>query len=334
MLYKIALTGGPCSGKSSILAMLEKELKERGFTVFTSTETAREVVANGINIKAYDYEYTLKFQDAIMKWQKLKEELVEQFAKIESKNNPTIILYDRTILDNRAYLISQYDYEKLLSTNELQEYEVSTKYDMILYLISLASIDDMEYITDEIRWESKEYSKTLDKKTLDAYMLNENINVFLPTDDIEIKKEKVLNRILDYIDNKTIRTFDNEYEEELNNEALEKIIKKLNNDNSKTIYVTNYHINNKKSNYKLIKQEYKQQTVYYLQDLDLKQITIEEFEKQLNNNIIGIEEYREIRFIENNELNIIRIYKNSIKLIKHPLIKEDKALKLVRAKNV
>ena len=334
MLYKIALTGGPCSGKSSILAMLEKELKERGFTVFTSTETAREVVSNGINIRAYDYEYTLKFQDAIMKWQKLKEELVEQFAKIESKNNPTIILYDRTILDNRAYLGSQYDYEKLLSNNELQEYEVSTKYDMILYLISLASIDDMEYITDEIRWESKEYSRILDKKTLDAYMLNENINVFLPTDDVETKKEKVLNRILDFIDNKTIRTVDNEYEEELNNEALEKIIKKLNNDNSKIIYVTNYHINSKNSSYKLIKQEYKQQTVYYLQDLDLKKITPEEFERQLNNNIISIEEYREIRFIENDELNIIRIYKNSIKLIKHPLIKEDKPLKLVRAKNV
>jgi len=46
-LYKIVLTGGPCSGKTTGLARVSSFLRERGFRVFTVPEAATILFLNG-----------------------------------------------------------------------------------------------------------------------------------------------------------------------------------------------------------------------------------------------------------------------------------------------
>ena len=78
-LKKIVFTGGPCAGKSTTIEEVKKHFEEEGYKVFVVSETAREFIANGVLPNA-NYNYTLKFQDAIMKIQKHKEEIIESFA--------------------------------------------------------------------------------------------------------------------------------------------------------------------------------------------------------------------------------------------------------------
>jgi putative protein kinase ArgK-like GTPase of G3E family len=46
-IFKIALTGGPCAGKSSALSYMSMRLMQHGFKVFTVPEAATIVFSNG-----------------------------------------------------------------------------------------------------------------------------------------------------------------------------------------------------------------------------------------------------------------------------------------------
>ena len=46
-IYKIALTGGPCAGKSSAIAFLKQELERAGAEVLYLEETATALMNSG-----------------------------------------------------------------------------------------------------------------------------------------------------------------------------------------------------------------------------------------------------------------------------------------------
>ena len=47
------LTGGPCSGKTTALSRLERDLTNKGFKVFMVDEAATRVITSGINAKEF-----------------------------------------------------------------------------------------------------------------------------------------------------------------------------------------------------------------------------------------------------------------------------------------
>lgn len=49
-VYKIVLTGGPCGGKTTLLARLSPYLRERGFEVMTCPEAFTLLVMNGMQV--------------------------------------------------------------------------------------------------------------------------------------------------------------------------------------------------------------------------------------------------------------------------------------------
>ena len=66
------------------------------------------------------------------------------------------------MLDNRAYL-PLYDFEKLLDKYNYKELDILSKYDLVIDLISTATLKQDAYINDEARSESPEVSALLDK---------------------------------------------------------------------------------------------------------------------------------------------------------------------------
>jgi predicted ATPase len=79
---KIVLTGGPCCGKSTLLA----ELKKRGYTVVE--ETAREVLSERKN-------FSLK---------EIQEEIMRRQIEKEEKISEGIVFLDRGVVDVMAYM--------------------------------------------------------------------------------------------------------------------------------------------------------------------------------------------------------------------------------------
>jgi len=112
-IIKIVLTGGPCAGKSTVFDTLNDYLTEKGYYVITVSETATELIRSKILPNPSDKEHTLMFQDILLHQQYTKELISEVYAKKISKNQKVVILYDRAILDNRAYLDSKEDFDSI-----------------------------------------------------------------------------------------------------------------------------------------------------------------------------------------------------------------------------
>lgn len=90
-MKKIVLTGGPCSGKSTIL----EELSKRGFSVLR--ETAKEIVSKRKDIPISKEESEIR-QDMIFKEQLKKEEDAE-------KGFIDVLFLDRSLIDGLGYSV-------------------------------------------------------------------------------------------------------------------------------------------------------------------------------------------------------------------------------------
>ena len=66
-IYKIAITGGPCSGKSTAQSWIQKEFTQKGYMVLFVPETATELILGGVT--PWTIDTTVNFQKYIMQLQ-------------------------------------------------------------------------------------------------------------------------------------------------------------------------------------------------------------------------------------------------------------------------
>lgn len=325
-IYKIVFTGGPGGGKTTILKQVASELRENGYNVFIVPETARIFIENGIKPKPNDREYTLQFQDAILKEQLFKEQITEDFAKMETNQRKTIILYDRATIDNRAYLDSQKDFDMLLTNNNVSELELINKYDLVIHLVSLAATNKEMYVNDDERTESPEEALEKERKTANAWALHRNMKIVMPTETIEEKKEIVMSHIEDYIDQ---RKEINEYTIPISNEECAFILQNLDENNSKKFDITEYSLSvgsmRCRENH-LSKIEYNGKISYIVEKyfendnekccLEKEIIPKEEFKKYLNDyKVYKITKRTETIFVNNFLIHRLFQDKNNSKII-------------------
>lgn len=126
-LPKIILTGGPCSGKSSAMAALRKEM---GGLLHCVPEVATIVIAQVGISPPFDDRFALrKFQQTIYRVQQSFEEASETCAAREGKK---ALLLDRGSVDNAAYLPDGLgELERICRTERGHEY---ARYDLVLCL--------------------------------------------------------------------------------------------------------------------------------------------------------------------------------------------------------
>ena len=177
-ITKIVLTGGPAAGKTTLVSRILKEFKqEDGWRVITIPETATELIS-GFGIKPFGGCMSmLQFQDFVVADQIHKEKLALDAAQLVPEEN-VLILYDRALMDNKAY-ISDEEYAQILARFDGRtEESVLANYDVVLHLITCAKGAEFAYnLGNAARTESIEYAREMDDRTLRAWGRHPNLRI-------------------------------------------------------------------------------------------------------------------------------------------------------------
>lgn len=115
LLGKIVLTGGPCARKTTALSKIEEDLTEKGYYVFIVSESATELIKGGIKPFGDCPIDIYEFQKYILEYQLCKEKVYEKAAAALPEEKKCVIIYDRGIMDNQAYIGKEL-FKKLLNS--------------------------------------------------------------------------------------------------------------------------------------------------------------------------------------------------------------------------
>lgn len=113
-IYRVVLTGGPCSGKTSSLVVLKERFEHLGWKVFVVPEAATTLMNGGISFPELSEEGKFLFQVRIIKTMFHLEETFYEIAKLSGVK--TIILCDRGSMDGSAY-IDEACWNRILTEN-------------------------------------------------------------------------------------------------------------------------------------------------------------------------------------------------------------------------
>lgn len=197
-ILKIVLTGGPCGGKSTALSRIERELTEQGYKVIVISETATELISNGV-WPWEDYYTSLDFQNLILNFQLQRESLYELSAS-SMKHENIIIVCDRGAMDNKAYL-SGSEFDEILSKNGLTENIVRDSYDAIFHLQTAAEGAEKFYTLENnaARKEDPEQARQLDKKIISAWTGHPLLRIIDNSTDFEQKINRLMAEVFRFL---------------------------------------------------------------------------------------------------------------------------------------
>ena len=186
-ITRIVLTGGPAAGKTTLISRILKEFKQdEGWKVITIPETATELIS-GFGIKPFgNCVSMLEFQYFVIADQIHKEKLALKAANMVPEEN-VLVIYDRALLDDKAY-ISDDEFREVLGSFGKTEEEVMAGYDVVLHLVSCAKGAEFAYnFGNEARYEPLEVAREKDELTLRAWSAHPNVHVIDNSVDFEDK---------------------------------------------------------------------------------------------------------------------------------------------------
>lgn len=261
LVGKICLTGGPCAGKTTALSAIEENLQEQGYNVLVVSESATELIKGGIKPFGKNCVDFLLFQNLIIKYQLDKEKIYEEAAN--SFEGKTVIIYDRGVMDNKAYM-TNHQFKQILNKNKLNELSLMDNYDMVIHMVTAADGKEEFYTLEnnEARSETIEQARELDSKTLNAWVGHRNLKIIDNSTNFETKIRRVTNEINNLLGNPISLKKERKYLIDLSKSNLD-ILKDINciNINIEQTYL-NY--NNNECEKRLRKRIYNNDITYYL----------------------------------------------------------------------
>ena len=189
--FEFVLTGGPCSGKTTCLSVLEQQLSQKGFKVMVVPETATELIASGIT----PWELSQRvFQDILISRLKNKQETVRR--AVQSLGQDTVVLYDRGLLDSKAYINTDL-FRRILAKNGMSEIVERDHYDAVFHLVSAADGAEQFYTLENnaARTETIEQARFIDQKTKQAWVGHPHLRVIDNSTDFNGKINRLMTEI-------------------------------------------------------------------------------------------------------------------------------------------
>lgn len=192
-INKIVLTGGPCAGKTTALNWINNYFSKRGYTVLFVPETATELISNGVAPWTCSTNY--EYQTFQIKLQKIKEQIFEDASKT-MKSDKILIVCDRGVLDNKAYM-KDLEFKRILKEFGTSEIKERDSYDAIFHLVSAAKGKEEVYTLSNnvARTESIEEARILDDKIISAWTGHPHLRIIDNSTDFEEKLERLLKEI-------------------------------------------------------------------------------------------------------------------------------------------
>lgn len=195
-IVKIVLTGGPCAGKSTAMNWIQNFFQKKGYTVLFVPETASELITSGIT--PWNLKTNIDFQESIFNLQ-LHKEKVFQDAALNMNNDKILIVCDRGILDNRAYMTNK-DFNYLLKIMNLNEVQLRDSYDAVFHLVTAAKGAKEFYNLDNpARTETIEEAIKLDDKTISSWTGHPHLRIIDNSTDFENKMKRLLTEISHFL---------------------------------------------------------------------------------------------------------------------------------------
>lgn len=194
LVSKICLTGGPCAGKSTALAKIERELTDLGYKVFIIDEVATRLINRGIKPFGDDSINMFEFEQIILKHQ-LKEE--ESFEKVCNMiNKKCVILCDRGIYDIKSFLTNK-EFDELLKENNLSKLSLMDNYNLVIHMTTAAKGKEEFYTTENNKARSEGIKEAIirDDKCMDAWSFHNNLKIVDNSTSFDEKIQRVINYI-------------------------------------------------------------------------------------------------------------------------------------------
>ncbi len=201
LVAKIVLTGGPCAGKTTTISRIEEHLNEKGYHVLVLNECATELIKGGIRPFGENALSVYNFQNEVLNLQVYKEKRYQDIIDKFDDSVKCILVSDRGVIDNKAYL-GQELFDKLLEQNNVKEEDMLNEYDLVIHMITVASDIKNNYSnsTNTARFEDADEAIDLDKRTSDAWSKHPNMKVVPVTEILNDKIDIVLKHVDDLIE--------------------------------------------------------------------------------------------------------------------------------------
>lgn len=195
-ITSIVITGGPCAGKSSILAHLRQRLSEAGYYIVTVPESAREFRSNGLTPGRIGRQ---AFQEQLLRFTLERESRYRQ-AIGHADAEKIILLCDRGALDMRAYTQPHEFFRVLDSLAGMKLPDLREgRYDLIIHLRTAALGAPESYANDTERFETPAEAIALDEQTLNAWTGHPHLAVIDCTPDFAEKKRRACEAIFHFL---------------------------------------------------------------------------------------------------------------------------------------
>ncbi len=190
---KIVLTGGPCAGKTTALSWIKNTFTKKGYAVLIVPETATELITGGV--APWTCASNERYQTFQMRLQMEKEKIFEE-AAAGMKEEKILIVCDRGLLDNKAYM-DDLEFSCVLTGLKLHEVELRDTYDGIFHLVTAAKGAEKFYTTanNEARRETKEEAAALDDRLISAWTGHPHLRIIDNSTDFEGKLKRLMAEI-------------------------------------------------------------------------------------------------------------------------------------------
>lgn len=200
-ITKLLITGGPCSGKTTIKPFLKKELENRGFAVIFVPEVATDIILAGPHPETLPKPEMLEWQNLALKTQliyedKIYRELAELTARLKNADQ-VVMICDRGTLDGAVY-ISKDMFGALLKRNDLNWVSGrDLRYEAIFHLVTAADGAEKFYNKDNpARTETLDEAKMYDGLTKETYLGHPHQRIIDNSSDFEGKRRRLLAKVL------------------------------------------------------------------------------------------------------------------------------------------
>jgi len=179
-VFQIALTGGPCAGKSTFVSSCRRILAERNIKTITMAEVASELMATGIK---YGDIPDMAFQSMVIS-RMLANERNATFAAefYREKGMDVVIFYDRGLCDNKAYCTYE-EWQQLLKSKGLSDEKLRHRYDAAFNIVTTAygaeDVWEKLYDNNPQRYERTiEEARETEDRTQAAWAGHHNLKIF------------------------------------------------------------------------------------------------------------------------------------------------------------
>jgi len=201
-IRKVAVTGGPCSGKTTFLERATRTARAAGWDVYPIEEPATKLIKDGLPIKEAlrtgNIPLIYACERRITRWCLDVRHQTLRHIRVNGRGKKAVIIYDRGIPDNFAYMPEGPEgeemYLNILRETSHQPQEILAMYDAVIKLTTAAIGAPRFYSlsNNEARTEELAEAIRLDRRIDIAYAAHPMKFVIDNSTDFEKKMERAL----------------------------------------------------------------------------------------------------------------------------------------------